>query len=891
MNEYISIISKTLSSIDKCYANNILKAMGSYRGLSDEFYNFPDKTSKDILESECYSNIVYYPCNVTDLRIMLSGDLSSYSGISFFFFLECIKKYLQSYPLFIGYEINKKDFYIIGGLAIKTNVVDISKNIKQVLMREDISRTLTSKIGTIIEESGVEADTVQNPNIPSLYPKTAMSAVKKKFIVDLEALGIRQEHIVSRSPEDAVEEVLSRRWRSVGKGKPKPVRYMVKNWKDSPFWESIVRQAQSSKKNIDLNQLEENIFSFIKKACQWASINPEPRIAGGWVRDKLMGKESDDIDISLDGMTGKDFVEILRKYGETLNNNPVGKSYIVEQNIEKSKHLATAGLDLFGQKLEFVNLRSEEYGDSRVPTMKMGTPEEDAYRRDLTINSLFYNINTGQVEDLTGMGLKDLETLTLRTPLEPKKTFSDDPLRMLRVIRFHSRYLGSKIDPGAIEAMSDPSVQSEISKLSPERSSTEIIKMMYGDQPEAGLKVLFSTGLYKPVFQIPEQWSSIDMDQKNAYHKLNLMNHIIEMVAQMNKFSLENNIPNEERMMMNVAGMFHDFGKMNPEFQSQHPKDPTKMRYLGHEESSSDFAQESMTKMGFPANIKKFVIPIIQNHMIQFVGDEKKKKIQYGKFLREVGPLWESIMRMRKFDRRSKGEEDENILTQYDTENTETVESLRQYQESQKTPSGTYLYNSPLLNGQEIRNLVPIASPELETLLKEKTNQFISNNVTEGESWFYLKYISEQLIKQQQSGNVTTKEQAVEFVKGQLKQLLSFIKRPKMSSWWHTIKLSDASSDQGPEGYQGSEDGEPKIERIQEEKFVSYSVPSPFQKGDEIRERRGSIGDSNANRGRVIDIFDNRMKVEWTSGKRKGKVSSFSLLDAAKLYLTLEKIR
>ena len=90
-----------------------------------------------------------------------------------------------------------------------------------------------------------------------------------------------------------------------------------------------------------------------------------------------------------------------------------------------------------GVSIDLVNLRSEEYGeDSRVPEIKIGTPEQDALRRDLTINSLFYNINTKQVEDFTKMGLADLNKGTARTPLEPLKTFMDDPLRVLRTVRF-----------------------------------------------------------------------------------------------------------------------------------------------------------------------------------------------------------------------------------------------------------------------------------------------------------------------------------------------------------------------------------------------------------------------------------------------------------------------
>lgn len=109
--------------------------------------------------------------------------------------------------------------------------------------------------------------------------------------------------------------------------------------------------------------------------------------------------------------------------------------------------------------VDLVNLRKEEYAeDSRIPVMEFGTPEEDALRRDLTINALFYNINEDKVEDFTKMGIEDLKNGFIRTPLEPYTTFKDDPLRILRVFRFASRY-SFKCDPEIIECVKNPEIQ------------------------------------------------------------------------------------------------------------------------------------------------------------------------------------------------------------------------------------------------------------------------------------------------------------------------------------------------------------------------------------------------------------------------------------------------
>lgn len=120
---------------------------------------------------------------------------------------------------------------------------------------------------------------------------------------------------------------------------------------------------------------------------------------------------------------------------------------MIKANSDKSKHLETATIKVGDVFIDLVNLRCETYSeDSRVPQVEIGTPEQDAFRRDLTINSMFYNINTNTVEDFTGKGIQDLKDKVLRTPLDPLQTFLDDPLRLLRTVRFAQRF-GFEIAP------------------------------------------------------------------------------------------------------------------------------------------------------------------------------------------------------------------------------------------------------------------------------------------------------------------------------------------------------------------------------------------------------------------------------------------------------------
>ncbi|KAG0127542.1 tRNA nucleotidyltransferase [Tuber indicum] len=162
------------------------------------------------------------------------------------------------------------------------------------------------------------------------------------------------------------------------------------------------------------------------------------RFVGGWVRDRLLGLQSVDIDVGINNMTGYEFTTRLDRYNNVNIDKyglKPGRVSKIKSNPERSKHLETAIWETEGWKIDFVNLR-----------------KQGAFRRDCTINALFYNLHTELVEDFTGLGIQDLAGRLIRTPLPPKETFTDDPLRTLRLIRFSSR-LGFTIVPEAEAAM------------------------------------------------------------------------------------------------------------------------------------------------------------------------------------------------------------------------------------------------------------------------------------------------------------------------------------------------------------------------------------------------------------------------------------------------------
>ncbi|KAI3401370.1 hypothetical protein diail_11454 [Diaporthe ilicicola] len=222
------------------------------------------------------------------------------------------------------------------------------------------------------------------------------------------------------------------------------------------------------------------------------------RWAGGWVRDKLLGRPSHDIDVAINSMTGEVFGNELRRFCESPENverhnlqpEDIGRLHKIAKNPEKSKQLETATVKLFGLDVDFVNLRTEIYtADSRNPQVEFGTPQEDAQRRDATVNALFYNIHSGEVEDFVD-GLPDMEAGIIRTPMDPFQTFMDDPLRVLRLVRFASR-LGFSIAPTTKESMSNARVLEALrAKISREH-------------PVDAVCLIDHLGLYHTVFTDP----------------------------------------------------------------------------------------------------------------------------------------------------------------------------------------------------------------------------------------------------------------------------------------------------------------------------------------------------------------------------------------------------
>ena len=292
---------------------------------------------------------------------------------------------------------------------------------------------------------------------------------------------------------------------------------------------------------------EEKIFELLLNVVSNKSPSTILRVAGGIVRDRLLGFDSSDIDIAISDMSGEKFCLLISEYLKE-NQLTCGKTTVIKANPDQSKHLETAMITLFDQPIDFVNLRKETYANSRIPSIEIGTPEEDAARRDLTINALFYNIHTKEIEDYVN-GLKDLEDQIARTPIDAIQTFIDDPLRILRIVRFATKYK-LEIDGDIIHAAQDYIVQQALeNKVSAERKWKEMGGYALAD------------GTWKCGFLAMENSAEalIMLHKMDLIELLfpNLLVNVFRAIHEMNDIPLS--FQDKDLLLLNIALLFDDY--------------------------------------------------------------------------------------------------------------------------------------------------------------------------------------------------------------------------------------------------------------------------------------------------------------------------------------------
>jgi poly(A) polymerase len=376
--------------------------------------------------------------------------------------------------------------------------------------------------------------------------------------------------------------------------------------------------------------LQHPIFPVISEIAD--QLNQETYVIGGFVRDLILNRPSNDIDIVTIG-SGIQLAEtIAKKLGPNIQ-------------VSIFKTFGTAMFKYQSLDVEFVGARKESYSEeSRKPIVEDGTLEEDQNRRDFTINALAICLNKdrfGELIDPFG-GIQDIENKIIRTPLEPGITFSDDPLRMMRAIRFSSQ-LGFEIEGKTLEAISRN--KNRIHIISKERIGEELNKIILSSKPSVGFKHLEKTGLLEIVF--PELYRMKGREEVNGVGHKDTFYHTLEV--------LDRITPNTNNLWLRWSALLHDIAK--PVTKKYSPQ-------LGWTFHSHNFVGAKMVaplfkKMKFPLNEKmKYVQKMVELHMRPIVlSEEEVTDSAIRRLLFEAGDDIDDLMTLCEADITSKNQE------------------------------------------------------------------------------------------------------------------------------------------------------------------------------------------------------------------------------------------
>lgn len=326
--------------------------------------------------------------------------------------------------------------------------------------------------------------------------------------------------------------------------------------------------------------LHTKIFEVISQASH--DLHVDSYVIGGFVRDLILGRDfKKDIDIVAVGSG----IELALKVSELLPKKP---------KVQIFKTYGTAMLRFEDTEIEFVGARKESYNlDSRNPVVENGTLEDDQNRRDFTINALALSLNKTNFGELSDPfnGLEDLKNKIIKTPLDPDITFSDDPLRMLRGIRFATQ-LGFEIEENSLQSIKKNAERIKI--ITGERIVDELNKILSTDKPSIGFLLLYKTGLLDLI--LPELTALNQVEEIEGQTHKNNFYHTLEVV--------DNICPNTDDVWLRWSALLHDIGKA-----------PTKRfnkkqgwTFHGHEFLGGKMAKKIFERLKMPLNHKmKFV--------------------------------------------------------------------------------------------------------------------------------------------------------------------------------------------------------------------------------------------------------------------------------------------
>jgi poly(A) polymerase len=357
---------------------------------------------------------------------------------------------------------------------------------------------------------------------------------------------------------------------------------------------------------------DEEILRLLKQAA--SDVGAKAWVVGGYVRDLLLGREHPDLDIVVEdgGAPG-----LAARVAELAGAGPP----------VTFERFGTAQVTLPGHIVEFVSARAESYpADSRKPEVRPATLDEDLRRRDFTVNTLLMDFD-GSIQDRLGTGRADLEARILRTPVDPLQTFGDDPLRMLRAVRFAAQ-LGFEPAPDLLPAMRQMKGRLTSPVVSAERIADELRKMVLSERPRRALELLDAGGLLDTV--LPELAACKGV-QQGGHHTHDVFGHTL--------LAVELSPPD---LIVRLAAILHDVGKpatANPDGS-----------FTGHEEVGADLAREGLERLRFAQKDIDAVVTLVRLHLRPVFYRSEWSDGAVRRLARDAGPLLDKLMALARAD-------------------------------------------------------------------------------------------------------------------------------------------------------------------------------------------------------------------------------------------------
>ena len=382
--------------------------------------------------------------------------------------------------------------------------------------------------------------------------------------------------------------------------------------------------------------LDKDIFHKIGEAADGMGV--ECYLVGGYVRDIFLERPTNDIDVVVVGSG----IEVAKKLQQLLGTNP--KTGRPRAHLAVYRNFGTAQVKFYDTEVEFVGARKESYNRlSRKPIVEDGTLEDDQNRRDFTINAMAICLNKDRFGELVDPfdGIYDLEDGIIRTPLDPDITFSDDPLRMMRCVRF-SAQLRFFIEDETFEALSRNAERIKI--VSGERIANELNKIMKTAQPSRGLAELQRCGLLQLI--IPELAALDIVETRNGRAHKNNFYHTLEVVDNVAKHS--------DNLWLRWAALFHDVGKTK----SKRWEPALGWTFHNHNYIGAKMIPSIFRRMKLPMDAKmKYVEKLVDLHMRPIViADEVVTDSAVRRLMNDAGDDIDDLMTLCEADITSKNE-------------------------------------------------------------------------------------------------------------------------------------------------------------------------------------------------------------------------------------------